>query len=202
MKSKSIARLLAVSHTPAARLSLLGLLALTLGLRNAGAVDLFNFSVPNTAPWYDTGIDIASGSQLAITATGIVQYGPLSAQMADANGGDYTGTQFYPDSVLPTTTVVSLIGKIGGTTAMGTGTLLPEGKPGNGPGFVGTSYNLPVFFSGRLFLGYNDLVSAFGDNSGSFSVTLSVTPVPEPSTAALAAIGLLALGRRLAPRRK
>jgi hypothetical protein len=170
------------------------LLALAFGAGQSARAAIYTLSVPNSQPWYDTGIDIASGSQLNISALGIVQYGPLTAQMANANGGDYTGTQFFPTAVYPSTIIVSLIGKIGGTTDIGTGTPVPEGTPGNGPGFVGVSYNQPILSGGRLFLGYNDQVGAFGDNSGSFDVTLSVQPIPEPSAAALFVIGVSLFG--------
>src|SRR5512147_299453 len=80
------------------------------------------FSIPSTTAWTDTGLDVLAGTELQITATGMVQYGPLAEQVTDANGGDYTGTKFYSDCVLSNTVVVSLIGKIGGTTTIDTGT--------------------------------------------------------------------------------
>jgi hypothetical protein len=85
-----------------------------------------------------------------------------------------------------------LIGKIGGTTALGTGTPVPEGLPGNGPGYVGSSYNQFIGTGGELFLGFNDQTTAFGDNSGSFAVTVTTVAIPEPSSGALA--GLFGIG--------
>jgi len=75
---------------------------------------------------------------------------------------------------VPSAVIFSLLGKIGGSTAFGSSgsSLLPPGKPGKGLGFVGSSYSQTVLTSGRLFLGFNDDV--FGDNSGSFSVTINV----------------------------
>ena len=160
--------------------------------QEAPAQNIYTMDVTSTVPWTDTGIYIAAGSQLDITASGIVVYGWSPGQVADANGGD-SGVQFYPDTVFPNTTVISLIGKIGGTTDIGTGTPVPEGTPGNGPGFVGTSYSELISTSGELFLGFNDRVGYFGDNSGSFSVTIDVVPVPEPSTVALVGFGCLVL---------
>ncbi len=154
------------------------------------------FSISSTTPWTDTGLDVLAGTELLITATGMVQYGPFAQQITDANGGDYTGTKFFSDAVLSNTVVVSLIGKIGGTTTIGTGAPIPEGVPGNGIGFVGTSYDQVMPTSGRLFLGFNDRIGYFGDNSGSFAVT--VTVVPEPSVLALFAVGGLGFfGRRM-----
>ena len=155
--------------------------------------------VPGTAPWYDTGIDVFAGDELDITATGIVSYnlyaigGPLGA---DANGGDSTGQNLFSLAVLPHTMIHSLIGKIGGTTDVGTGAPVPEGLPGDGVGFIGTSYSKPLSTSGRLFLGYNDEVPYFYYNGGSFHVI--VTAVPEPSACTMVLMGIGAvLGSRL-----
>jgi hypothetical protein len=150
-------------------------------------------NVTSTVPWTDTGIYIAAGSQLDITASGIVAYGTSPVQVTDANGGESSGQQFFQNAVLPNTIIVSLIGKIGGTTDIGTGTPVPEGTPGDGPGFVGISYSEVTSTSGELFLGFNDQVGGFWDNSGSFSVTIDVVPVPEPSTVTLVGFGCLVL---------
>lgn len=139
------------------------------------APETASMEVPSTSPWSDTGIDVLAGQRLRITATGMAHYGNLPEQVTDANGGTYYGKKFFTTTVLPDAVVVSLIGKIGGTTAIGTGTPLPEGAPGDGTGFVGTSYDQIVPESGRLFLGFNDQVQAFGDNGGAFTVTVTLT---------------------------
>jgi len=140
------------------------------------AQEVYTLDVPSTVPWTDTGINIAAGSQLIITATGTVHYSYSSYQVCDANGGDYSGAQFLSDVMLPNTVCHSLVGKIGGTTAVGDGTPVPEGTPGDGPGFVGTSYSEVIPTGGELFLGFNDNPAVFWDNSGSFSVTVTVVP--------------------------
>ncbi len=134
-----------------------------------------SLQVPSTTPWFDTGIDVIAGQSLHITTTGTVRYGGNPKQVTDANGGHYTGKKFFTAAVLPTTVVCSLTGKVGGTTAVDTGTLLLEGTPNDGPGFVGTSYDEIVPESGRLFLGFNDRKQAFGDNSGEFTVTITLS---------------------------
>jgi hypothetical protein len=133
-----------------------------------------SMQVPSTTPWVDTGVDVTAGQHLHLTATGTVRYGGDARQVTDANGGTYYGRKFFTTAVLPTTVVVSLIGKVGGTTAVGTGTPLPEGTPNDGPGFVGTSYDEIVPESGRLFLGFNDQEQAFADNSGAFTVAVTL----------------------------
>jgi hypothetical protein len=168
-------------------------LVLLQSAQEAPAQNIYTMDVPCTVPWTDTGINIAAGSQLDITASGIVRYGWDQGQTTDANGGDYTGPQFFQDCVLPNATCHSLIGKIGGTTDIGTGVPVPEGTPGDGLGFVGTFYSEMITTGGELFLGFNDEVWGFGDNSGSFSVTIDVVPVPEPSTVALVGFGGLTL---------
>ena len=131
--------------------------------------------VPSTTPWFDTGIDVTAGQVLQITATGTVSYGELPEQVTDADGGHYSGQKFFDTAVLPNTVVVSLIGKIGGSAAVDTGELLPEGAPDSGPGFVGAVYEEVMPVSGRLFLGFNDRKNAFGDNIGAFTVTLTLS---------------------------
>jgi hypothetical protein len=137
--------------------------------------EMTSMQVPITTPWFDTGIDVAAGQRLQITATGTVRYGAMDKQVTDANGGNFTGKKFFMAAVYPSTVVCSLIGKVGGTAEVGTGTPLPEGTPDDGAGFVGTSYDEIVPESGRLFLGFNDQVQAFGDNSGTFTVTITLS---------------------------
>ncbi len=131
-------------------------------------------AVTSTVPWTDTGIDVTAGAKLTIEATGVVHYGVDDDSEADANGGNPDATTRFADDVYPDTMTHSLIAKIGGTTDPGTGTPVPEGTAGDGAGFVGTSYAETLTASGRLFLGYNDELPAFGDNSGAYSVTVNV----------------------------
>lgn len=158
------------------------------GGQNARAA-IYTLTIPDTTPWTDTGIDIAAGSDLQITATGTATFGFSSGQSCGPNGAGV----FFADSVVPSAVSCSLIGKTGGTTAVGDGTPVPGGTPGDGLGFVGASYNETITTGGELYLGFNDQVGGFSDNSGSFSVTVDVTPVPEPSVAALFGLGGLGL---------
>jgi len=135
-----------------------------------------SLQIPSESPWSDTGIDVVSGMTLSIEASGTVSYFGSNEKLTGPDGGNWDGQKFFADAVLPNTIVVSLIGKVGGSTALDTGTPLPEGTSGDGPGFVGSSYEGVVHASGRLFLGFNDQrpAYAFADNSGSFSVTITL----------------------------
>ncbi len=154
--------------------------------QNARAT-IFTLNIPDTVAWTDTGINIAAGSELEISASGTVTYGLSAGETIGPNGGNPGGSQFLPDAVVPSAILHSLIGKTGGTTAVGNGTPVPEGTPGDGTGFVGVSYDKIISSGGELFLGFNEEVGGFSDNSGSFSVT--VTVVPEPSGAAFFGLG-------------
>jgi len=154
----------------------------------AVAQQTVKLNIPVTAPWTDIGIDILPGQRLQISThdpSQRVQFGlggtfDIRTCNADGIGDEGVGTgldgtqPIGPEGTLPGTILASLIGKIGGTTAIGTGTPVPEGKPGKGAGFVGTSYNQVVPVGGRLFLGFNDAANTFFDNAGSFSETITV----------------------------
>src|SRR5215472_3398938 len=106
----------------AAATFLAALIALCSG-RTAQAT-IYTLTIPDTVPWTDTGINIAAGYQLQITATGTAIFGFSAGQSCGPNG---TTGVFYPGSVVPGAVSCSLIGKTGGTTAVGDGTLVPEG---------------------------------------------------------------------------
>jgi hypothetical protein len=174
--------------------SLIACVGILLGSTPASG-SVYNFNVPGTSPWFNTGIDIGSGSILDIIASGIVFSGIETNHYHNARGvGPLFPSQVkYSDTVIPNTVAFSLIGKIGGTTAVGTGTPVPEGVAGSGAGFVGPAYSQVIETGGRLFLGFNDNPNSFADNSGSFTVTVSITPVPEPSIFVLGGLGACAL---------
>jgi hypothetical protein len=114
----------------------------------AGALE-----ITSTSPWTDTGIDVVAGQLLQITASGTVSYATGSLGVnANGVGPGWDGTLTHPGTVAPTAIWLSLIGKIGGTADIGTGTLLDADEAGKGAGFVGDSYILAVSTSGRLFL--------------------------------------------------
>ncbi len=157
-----------------ARTELGGRLSSEAGADGACETREITLQVSSEAPWVDTGLDVVAGERLVLAASGTVRYGDMGSQSCDANGGNFDGQRFFPTAVLPDAVIVSLIGKVGGTAALDTGVPVAEGTSGDGPGFVGTSYDEIASTSGRLFLGFNDQRQAFGDNSGDFTVTIHV----------------------------
>jgi hypothetical protein len=100
---------------------------------------------------------------VTIDASGTVRYGGAPQQQTDANGGDYTGAQYFSNAVYPTAIVCSLIGRVGDAA-------VPAKN-----GFVGVDYHETMIATGRLFLGFNDQTTMFGDNSGAFDVSVTTT---------------------------
>jgi hypothetical protein len=111
-------------------------------------------SVPATQPWTDTGMDV-SGS-VTLQPTGTIDVGGPEGSLGP--GGSQTGCVAGPSSfsgqwVLNGVPCWSLIGRVGNGQPFGVG--------------GGGTFHLP---SGRLYLGVDDEVAAFGDNSGSWTV--------------------------------
>lgn len=113
-------------------------------------------TVPGTAAWTDTGIDLAAGQQLTITASGTVIH-----DLAGNNGCDPAGepgTSGHGANVIGCPDHASLIAKVGEAGA---------------PFYVGRTYSVPAAAAGRLYLGVND--SDLSNNGGSYSANVAVT---------------------------
>lgn len=108
-----------------------------------------------TERWTDTGLYVAAGDDLQVTASGTVTLSSDSTDTASPRGA--AGGRRAPDSPLPQQVAGALIGRV------------DQGAPfyiGDG------SSRIRAPESGRLFLGVND--DFLGDNSGSFRVTIAV----------------------------
>jgi PA-IL-like protein len=99
-------------------------------------------------PWIDSGLSVRKGERVSFEATGTIQWGQQSGQVAGPEGHDAKAGKLGKGG---------LIGRIGMT-----------GKP-----FAIGTTKTPIVMpkNGELFLGINDFV--FGDNSGAFSVAIS-----------------------------
>ena len=125
-----------------------------------GCTSTPNFTVPGTQEWTDTGLTVAAGDALGITAAGTVYIDP-SYPVGPAGTQSCTPAQNYPGSAFPATNLPcwSLIARIG-----------------NGAPFeVGTS-TLVTATGGELYLGVND--DNFSDNSGSWTVRIKLGGLP------------------------
>lgn len=115
-----------------------------------------SLTVPGTVAWTDSGLDVAAGQQVTITASGTVIH-----SVSTNDGCDPTGepsTSGHGANLISCPNHASLIAKIGEAGA---------------PFYVGRTYSVPAAASGRLYLGIND--SDLGNNGGSYSATVAVT---------------------------
>ncbi len=119
----------------------------------------FTLSIPATQAWTDTGIDLAVGSSVNITASGTIYI--AGSDPGKTPDGDPNCTA--PSSfVAPGLHCWSLIGNIANGT----------------PFQVGSSTKFSASAAGRLYLGVNDEV--FGDNSGNWTATITIG-APSPT---------------------
>ena len=108
-----------------------------------------------TERWTDTGIYVATGDELQITASGTITLSSNGSDRATPRGA--LSGRSAPDSPLPQQVAGALIGRVGEGQAF----------------YIGDgSSRIRAPESGRLFLGIND--DFLADNSGSFRVTLAV----------------------------
>ena len=118
-----------------------------------------NITVPGNSRGTDTGVDLRSGDQVSITATGSVtagrRAGIVSPEGGRAGAASILGT--YP---VPNAGVGALIGYI----------RLTNGQASQ-PFFVGNSLTFTAPADGRLILLIND--DNYSDNSGQFNVRIT-----------------------------
>ena len=104
-------------------------------------------------PWVDSGLTVHKGERLSFKADGTIHWGAKPDQVAGPEGhGEKAGKLGKG----------GLIGRVGSS-----------GKP-----FPIGSARTPIVMpkNGKLFLGINDFI--FGDNAGSFSVTIFSPATP------------------------
>jgi hypothetical protein len=112
-----------------------------------------NITVSAQQAWTPTGITVTQGQRLTFNTTGEIQ---LSADANDkASSAGSTNGRRAPRSAMPRDLAGALIGKIG------------NGRPFG----IGNQTSIVAPANGQLFLGVND--DTFGDNQGSFQVTIT-----------------------------
>jgi hypothetical protein len=100
--------------------------------------------------WVDSGVNVARGDRVAFNASGDIMVAPGSS--AGVGGTPALRSPGYP---VPNAMAGALIGKVGNSA----------------PFLIGSSTQpIEMPADGRLMLGVND--DGFGDNTGSFSVTI------------------------------
>jgi non-specific serine/threonine protein kinase len=116
-------------------------------------------SVPGTQAYTDTGIDLAVGDSVTITATGTIEHNIADPQGTMVGPDGDLRPQFRQFNVpgLPSANHAALIGKVGDSGA---------------PFVVGHAYGFTASDAGRLFLGINDVGVA--NNGGSFTAIITV----------------------------
>lgn len=134
-----------------------------------------SFELPANEGWYDAGINLSAPEVITITASGSVYVGniaPTSNNHQTPNGDPSISTsdpRFGLPFIAPGLVPWSLVGKIG-----------DSGQPFE----IGSSNAITAQDSGKLYLSVND--NNFGDNSGSWNVTVaggngSLQPTPPSS---------------------
>lgn len=133
----------------ASRIAPLLLVAFASGMAEARTASV-SLLVPADAGWIDTGLDIAIGETVDLSAAGLW-----------ADGNSFVGPNGYAKVVASTTLVpglpfASLVGRIGSSTF-----------------FVGTGSK--QMGEGRLFLAMNDTPDGYLDNSGYQAVVVKIS---------------------------
>jgi len=118
------------------------------------------FDVPGNSRGLDTSIELRTGDQLTITATGSVTAGRRAGVVSPDGGrqgaAGVFGASTYP---VPTSGVGALVGYI-----------LQTNGQSSQPFLIGSQATITVPADGRLYLLVND--DNYSDNSGSFSVRI------------------------------
>lgn len=118
--------------------------------------------VPATQAWTDTGIDVDVAGEVTLEADGTIIVGGPEGNLGPAGstaGCVASNSQYSGQWVANGFPCWSLIARVGDYAPF----MIGEGG----------TFMVPA---GRLFLGVNDEVAAFGDNSGSWTVQVSVAP--------------------------
>jgi hypothetical protein len=125
----------------------------------------YSIQVQANQQWTDTGVDIDAGDQVVINAGGFIKIaGSDPGKNPDGTGPDGSvSAAAWAGAVAPGLLGSSLIGRIASDS----------------PFEVGSVFSWYASSTGRLYLGVNDNASMFGDNSGFWSVEITITKKDE-----------------------
>jgi len=158
-----------MNHIRTVAFAAIAVLGITFGATALAAADnqsatekSANVSVEGDKKWVDTGMDVAAGDKLHITATGTVDF-------SDKKGVTPAGAPREWKDTLRDLMVLSagrgaLVGQVGNDRAAT-------------PFLVGADGTITVVASGRLYLGVNQ--DSFYKASGSYKVHIDRTPAPK-----------------------
>jgi hypothetical protein len=119
-----------------------------------GSTSFGPINVPANAGWVDSGVAVVTGSTVTFTATGLVAVALGETPYIDPDGNPWVPST-APGTLSPSVQRYALIGRVG---ANGT------------PFLVGSDRTTTMPASGTLYFALNDEATAFGDNSGRFSI--------------------------------
>ena len=125
-----------------------------------------------------TGIIVTAGDTINISTPGVITWGCTECKVdangiVPSNGQPMSSEPSGADFLVQGTRIFSLVGRIGAST------LVPEGAPALGAGFVGASYSQTANASGELFLAFND--DAYPDNIGTWQANITTITAVEIS---------------------
>jgi hypothetical protein len=125
-----------------------------------------------------TGIIVTAGDTINISTPGVITWGCTACKVdangiVPSNGQPMSSEPSGADFLVQGTRIFSLVGRIGAST------LVPEGAPALGAGFVGASYSQTANASGELFLAFND--DAYSDNIGTWQANITTITAVEIS---------------------
>ncbi|SEO74538.1 S-layer homology domain-containing protein [Paenibacillus sp. OV219] len=126
---------------------------------------------PSQSGYTNTGITLAKGQTVNVTATGIGYYSGFDSYFTDADGYQFLSSsadRLSPKMDSMAMVSIAPIGTLVGVIQMSDGSL-------SGPIVLGTNQTFTVPADGVLLLMYNDDPGYYGNNYGGYDVTVSVS---------------------------